>query len=125
MPQVMYRDEEQHLIENYELAKADNFKGWVLHHRLEFDLEGNEVHTPKSLKRLKMYWRRPYFELIYMTRHDHQVLHNKAKKGKFSEERKKHLSEATKRVMSNPEMKATYDKNRHRFPIGNYFGKIR
>ena len=73
----MYRNEDQHLIENYELAKADNFKGWVLHHRLEFDLEGNEVHTPKSLKRLNMYWRRPYFELIYMTRHDHQVLHNK------------------------------------------------
>ena len=22
-------------IENYELAKKDNFKGWVIHHRLE------------------------------------------------------------------------------------------
>lgn len=125
MPQIMYREEEQHLIENYELAKADNFEGWVLHHRLEFDLEGNEVHTPKTLKKLKMYWRRPYFELIYMTRHDHQVLHNKAKKGRYTEERKKHLSEATKRVMSNPEMKAIYDKNRYKFPIGNYFGKVK
>ena len=82
MPQYKYRDEDQHLIENYELAKEDDFKGWVLHHRLEFDLEGNEVHTPASLKKLGMYYRRPYFELIYMTRHEHQILHNKAKKGK-------------------------------------------
>lgn len=60
-----------------------------------------------------------------MTRHDHQILHNKAKKGKFTEERRKHLSEGTKRVMSIPEMKAIYDKNRHKFPIGNYFGKVK
>ena len=125
MPQYKYRDEDQHLIENYELAKADDFKGWVLHHRLEFDLEGNEVHTPATLKKLGMYYRRPYFELIYMTRHDHQILHNKAKKGKFTEERRKKISEAIKKVMSDPVKKAIYDKNRYRFPIGNNNGIVK
>ena len=94
MPQHIYRNKDRHLIENYELAKKDNFKGWCIHHRLEFDLEGNEVHTPASLKKLGMYYRRPYFELIYMTRHEHQILHNKAKKGKFTEERRRKISES-------------------------------
>lgn len=125
MPQYKYRDEDQHLIENYELAKADNFKGWVLHHRLEFDLEGNEVHTPATLNKLGMYNRRPYFELIYMTRRDHQILHNKAKKGKFTEERRKNISDSIKKVMSDPVKKAIYDKNRHRFPIGNNKGRVK
>ena len=80
MPQVIYREGEQHLIENYELAKADNFKGWVLHHRLEFDLEGNEVHTPESLNILGMYYNRPYFELIYLTRSEHNRIHRLNKK---------------------------------------------
>lgn len=125
MPQYKYRNEDQHLIENYELAKADDFKGWVLHHRLEFDLDGNEVHTPESLKKLGMYYRRPHFELIYMTRHDHQILHNKAKKGKFTEERRKNISNSIKKVMSDPIMKAKYDKNRYRFPIGNHNGRVK
>lgn len=124
MPITIYRNEDKHLIENYELAKADKFKGWVLHHRLEFDLEGNEIHTPKSLKKLKMYYKRPYFELIYMTRHDHQILHNKAKKGKYTEERRKHISERTKLAMQDPDVRERYLKNKWNFPKGNYFGKL-
>ena len=94
MSQVMYREEEQHLIENYELAKADDFKGWVLHHRLEFDLEGKEVHTPESLIRLGMYYNRPYFELIYLTRSEHNRLHRIGKHA--SNETKNKLSESHK-----------------------------
>lgn len=30
-------------IENYELAKADNFKGWEIHHRLELTLDGEHA----------------------------------------------------------------------------------
>lgn len=63
---VPYRPGEQHLIENFELAKADNFKGWVIHHRLEITLEGEFAHDVKDLERLGMYWKRPYYELIYM-----------------------------------------------------------
>lgn len=88
----MYREGEQHLIENYELAKADNFKGWVLHHRLEFDLEGNEVHTPETLNRLGMYYNRPYFELIYLTRSEHNRIHRLNKK--LSLDTKNKLSKA-------------------------------
>ena len=80
-------------IENYDLALKDNFKGWVIHHRLEFTLDGQEVHTPESLMRLGMYYQRPYYELIYMKRGEHCQLHNKGK-GKLSAERRRRISEA-------------------------------
>lgn len=70
-----YRDNEQHLIENYELAKADNFKGWDLHHRLELTLDGEPALKYKDLIRMGMYFNRPYFELIYLRKKDHYRLH--------------------------------------------------
>lgn len=73
---VPYRPGEQHLIENFELAKADNFKGWVIHHRLELTLDGEFAHDVKDLERLGMYWNRPYYELIYMKLSEHSTLHN-------------------------------------------------
>lgn len=48
------------LIENYELAKADNFKGWVCHHRLEKDYFSYE------LKALGRYWNVSAEELIFL-----------------------------------------------------------
>ena len=33
--QQQYCKDDLSKIENYELAKADNFKGWHIHHRLE------------------------------------------------------------------------------------------
>lgn len=111
-------------IENYEQAMKDNFKGWVVHHRLELTLDGEEVHTPKSLIRLGMYYDRPYYELIFMKRSEHVALHNHGK-GSYSEERRLKIAETTRKNMANPEIKAIYDKNRWKFPIGNYFGKIR
>lgn len=73
------RDEDQHLIENYELAKADNFKGWHIHHRLELTLNGEFAHTPDELKRMGMYYNRPYFELIFLTKSEHQRIHAKGR----------------------------------------------
>jgi hypothetical protein len=70
-----YRPNEQYLIENYELAKKDNFKGWHLHHRLELTLEGEPALTHKDLKRMGMYYNRLYFELIYLKAGDHSRLH--------------------------------------------------
>jgi hypothetical protein len=66
-------------IENYELAKADNFEGWEIHHRLEISLDNEEVHSLKSLKRLGMYYDRPYFELIFLTTSEHTALHMNAR----------------------------------------------
>lgn len=87
-------------IENYELAKADDFKGWCIHHRLEFDINGNEVHHPGVLTRLGMYFHRPYFELIFMKISDHLRMHNVGKKHglghKLTEQHKMMLSSINK-----------------------------
>ena len=101
---LYYREGERHLIENYELAKADNFKGWVIHHRLELTLDNNFAHNKEDLIRMDMYFHRPYYELIYMKVADHQSLHMKVnddprrKNMKLSARKRKHIhhSAATK-----------------------------
>ena len=75
-------------IENYEKAKADNFKGWCCHHR-----KGVDIIT-EELKALGMYYNRPASELIFLTRSEHKSLHQKGKQ--FSEETKKKMSEVKK-----------------------------
>ena len=65
--------------ENYALAKADNFKGWDVHHRLELTLNGEFAHTYKELIRLGMYYYRPYFELIFIRHGEHTTLHKNNK----------------------------------------------
>lgn len=105
-------------VENYEKAKADNFKGWHCHHRLEThnsDGERREVDIGyKELKALGMYYHRPAEELIFLTTREHNVLHTKGKqawnKGKKMPEefcrknseghKGKHASDETKRKMS-------------------------
>lgn len=71
-------------VENYELAKADNFNGWHLHHRLEThtsDGERRPVDLSKDeLNALGMYYNRPASELIYMRNKDHIKLHHKGKR---------------------------------------------
>lgn len=73
-------DEDISLIENYELAKADDFKGWDLHHRLELEDEnGNRLDKPRTVKDLKelgLYNHRPASELIYLRHSEHTLLHN-------------------------------------------------
>ena len=81
-------------IENYDKAKADNFKGWCIHHRLEThnsDGERRDVDiSVAELKALGMYWYRPSEELIFLTRSEHRSLHRP------SEETKNKMSEAHK-----------------------------
>lgn len=74
-----YRKGELHLIENYDKAKADNFHGWALHHRLELTLDGHVANSMKKLQRLNMYYHRPYFELIFLPISEHVRLHKLAK----------------------------------------------
>lgn len=64
-------------IENYNLAIADNFSGWHLHHRLELTLDGEFAHSKNDLIRLDMYYHRPAFELIFMKNKEHRSLHAK------------------------------------------------
>lgn len=99
-----YRKNEQHLIENYELAKVDNFKGWDIHHRLEFTVDGEYAHSREDLKRMNMYYDRPYFELIYIKHEEHTKLHKEGKNhplyGKSGTMKGKHLSDETKKKLS-------------------------
>ena len=98
-------------IENYEKAKADDFKNWECHHRLEthnYDGERLLIDIKAAeLKALGMYYNRPADELIFLRKGEHSSLRkvseetkkkmSEVRKGKkFSEEHKKKLSEAKK-----------------------------
>lgn len=88
-------------IENYELAKADNFKDWCIHHRLELTLDNEYAKSREDLIRMGMYYNRPYFELIFLKRSEHQILHNKNRKVggwklQFTEEHRNKISESMK-----------------------------
>ena len=55
-------------IENYDLAKSDNFEGWHCHHKLGID------YSSEELKKFDLYFNRPYFELIFMKKRRTQGL---------------------------------------------------
>ena len=74
------KSDEYELIENYELAKADNFKDWDCHHRLELHTDGSLRFTRESLKKLDLYLNRPASELIFLTHSEHARIHNISKK---------------------------------------------
>lgn len=71
-------------IENFEKAKADNFVGWEVHHRLETWTSDGERRlvdiTPAELKALDMYYNVPAEQLIYLTKSEHTKLHKKGNK---------------------------------------------
>ena len=74
------KSDEYELIENYELAKADNFIGWDCHHRLELHPDGSLRFTRESLKKLDLYVNRPASELIFLTHSEHARIHSISKK---------------------------------------------
>lgn len=71
---TVYSKDYEH-IENYEKAKADNFKGWHCHHRLELHPDGSIRFTRESLVKLDLYINRPASELIFLTAKEHTKLH--------------------------------------------------
>lgn len=73
-------------IENYEQAINDKVNKWVCHHRLELTLDGEEALSKAELKRMNMYYHRPYFELIFMKDVDHRKLHSRFVKNWRTEE---------------------------------------
>lgn len=114
MPQTIWRTNERHLIENFELAAADDFVGWDIHHRLELTLDGQNAASYTDLKRLKMYWRRPYFELIYLRRADHIAMHNRANAidGKYrSQQRRNKISKAVRRAFAEGRIDVSGERN--------------
>lgn len=94
-------------IENYDKAMTDTTQTWHLHHILELTLDGKYAHSREELKRLGMYYNRPYFELLFLTHSEHNRLHRKGKhrsdktRHKISESHKgKHPSNKTRKKMS-------------------------
>ena len=64
-------------IENYDKAKKDNFKNWILHHRLELNENGTFAHNSKELIEMNLYYHRPPSELIFLTKEEHDKLPTK------------------------------------------------
>ena len=92
-----YCSEQLELVENYQQAKAEGFKGWCIHHRLEIQPDGTKM-SKKQLIDKDIYYRRPANELVFMRFSEHTTLHmlgNIYMKGKqLSEETRNKLSEA-------------------------------
>ena len=71
-----YCCEDPSLIENYQLAKADNFKGWHCHHKMELVVTGAVVNaSAKDLQDWNLYYNRPADELIFLKASEHRHLH--------------------------------------------------
>ena len=81
-------------IENYDKAINDTTQTWHLHHRLEFTLDGEFAHSKSDLQRMNMYYDRPYFELIFLTKSEHVRLHRTVQP--CSADTRKKLSDASK-----------------------------
>ena len=75
-------------IENYEKAKADNFKGWDCHHRREAEF------SRKELIALGIYYNVSSEELVFLTRAEHNKLHKEGKP--LPDDAKKKISETLK-----------------------------
>ena len=122
-------------IENYEKAKANNFEGWNCHHRLETHNSDGEKRLvdllAEELIALDMYYNRPADELIFLTRSEHTIIHNKDKcrstetkkklsdsrKGKSSWSKGKHMTEEWKK--QHPSFGASYGaKGKHWYTNG-------
>ena len=87
-------------IENYDKAIADNTQTWDLHHRKEIA----EHKTRKQLIEEDLYFNRPTDELIFLTKSEHQQLHNRGKQ--YSDETREKLSKSISAAMRGRKLSA-------------------
>lgn len=77
---------EEEKVLHYAEAKADNFKGWVRHHRLETHTSDGFLRlvqlSKAELIALDMYYERPAEELIWLKAGVHRTVHGRAIKWK-------------------------------------------
>lgn len=109
------------LIENYDKAVNDTENVWVCHHRLELTLDGEFAHSAEDLKRYGMYYKRPYFELIFLLRSEHKRIHGVTKA--LSIETRKRLSESQKGVNNSMMGKTPWNKGKKGVQKGANLGK--
>lgn len=82
-------------IENYDKALADNFKGWICHHKL-----GEHCFTTEELKKFGMYYDVTPGELIFLTRAEHMKLHKVGSGTQYEKGHKQKLTAEWKRKIS-------------------------
>ena len=109
------------LIENYDEAVNDTENVWVCHHRLELTMDGEFANSTKDLIRYGMYYKRPYFELIFLPRSEHKRIHGVTKA--LSIETRKKLSEAQKGVNNSMTGKTPWNKGKKGVQKGANLGK--
>lgn len=68
-----------HAVENYEIAAAVNFKGWILHHRLELHSDYSLRYSKDALIKIGLYYHRPANELVFLPVKEHVNIHMKAR----------------------------------------------
>lgn len=75
--------EEKEKVLHYAEASADNYKGWVRHHRLETHTSDGFLRTVQLTKEeliaLDMYFDRPASELIWLKAGVHRTVHSNVK----------------------------------------------
>ena len=112
-------------IENYDKAKADNFVGWCIHHRLETHTSDGERRlvdiTRDELKALGMYYNRPASELIYLTFAEYTSLHWKGKH--LSEDTRKKLSDIAKNMSDETKKKIGAASKGNKHFLGKHHNK--
>ena len=98
-----YCCEDPSLIENYYKAINDTYQTWEIHHRREID----ENKSVKQLIDEGLYYYRPASELIFLTKSEHSIIHNKdennplyGRTGKNNPNYGKKRSKETKRKQS-------------------------
>lgn len=67
----LYCSQDISLIENYHQAVWDPYEKWEIHHRRECGENGKTLFTKKQLIEMKLYFKRPAKELIFVTRSTH------------------------------------------------------
>ena len=98
-------------IENYLHAVADNFIGWVIHHRLELNDDGTINKPRETLILENLYYCRPADELIFLTKSDHCKLHIKASR---SSRQSVKTSDSTKQKQSKAKLTANNTEARYK-----------
>lgn len=96
-------------IENYAQAVADNFVGWVIHHRAELNADGSINKKRDELIISNAYYYRPASELIFLTISDHSQLH-----GTATRRSKTDVTEETRTRQSQAKLKANNTEERYR-----------
>lgn len=109
------------LIENYNEAIADTENVWVCHHRLELTLDGEFANSAEDLIRHGMYYKRPYFELIWLPKNVHRQMHGIKKA--LSNNTLKKLSDKQKGINNSMHGKEPWNKGKTGVQVGANIGR--